>query len=187
MSRPNTIIEGPNPSGLCFCGCGELTSVSPRTFTHLGMRPGDHYRFIPGHQRRKSAVDFTVEDRGFETPCHIWQRATNSGYGYLTVDGRNAYAHIFFWEQKNGPVPEGLVLDHAVCQTPACCNPDHLEAVTRAVNSRRGRHARASVEIALAIRAAVGTVSIAELARRHNLSRGAVYAIVHGFTWRNIE
>jgi hypothetical protein len=35
-----------------------------------------------------------------------------------------------------GTIPEGLTLDH-LCFVPCCCNPDHLEPVTRAENTRR--------------------------------------------------
>lgn len=35
-----------------------------------------------------------------------------------------------------GEIPHGLEIDH-LCNKPTCCNPDHLEAVTRAENERR--------------------------------------------------
>ena len=33
--------------------------------------------------------------------------------------------HRLMWEQKNGPVPDGLFVLHR-CDVRACCNPDHL-------------------------------------------------------------
>jgi hypothetical protein len=36
-----------------------------------------------------------------------------------------------------GPILDGLVIDH-LCSVRRCCNPDHLEAVTNAENTRRG-------------------------------------------------
>lgn len=58
-------------------------------------------------------------------------------------------AHRIAYELVRGQVPEGLVLDH-LCRNRACCNPDHLEAVTNYVNvvvrgeGLSARHARAA-------------------------------------------
>jgi hypothetical protein len=77
------------------------------------------------------------------TACWVWQRSTGGGYGFFTptpADGRtfkSARAHRWYWEQVNGPVPEGLELDH-LCRNRSCCNPAHLEAVTHQENCRRG-------------------------------------------------
>lgn len=73
------------------------------------------------------------------TGCWLWFGATNGiGYGKLSIghSGR-IYAHRASYELANGPIPEGLHLDHK-CRTPSCINPDHLEAVTNAENTRRG-------------------------------------------------
>lgn len=47
-------------------------------------------------------------------------------------------------ERLFGPVPAPLEIDH-LCRNPACCNPAHLEAVTRSVNALRGHAARRGV------------------------------------------
>ena len=49
----------------------------------------------------------------------------------IAEEAENAY------EDANGPIPDGLVIDH-LCRIPSCVNPEHLEAVTPAVNNRRG-------------------------------------------------
>lgn len=75
--------------------------------------------------------------------CLIWQGAQNSrGYGSVTNGhGGSMLAHRKVWESVNGPIPEGLTIDH-LCMTPLCLNVEHMEVVTRAENARRGCAAR---------------------------------------------
>lgn len=65
--------------------------------------------------------------------CVLWTgRKDKDGYGY---HGRSR-AHIVAFEAVNGPVPDGLVVDHG-CRRRACCFEPHLEAVTKSENERR--------------------------------------------------
>lgn len=85
---------------------------------------------------------FDFEEHGFVTPCWIWKRCIlPKGYGYwwppTNKPKRSTLAHKVMWEMQNGPVPKGLELDH-LCRNRACVRPDHLEAVTRRTNLRRG-------------------------------------------------
>jgi hypothetical protein len=59
------------------------------------------------------------------------------GYGQFRAFVRMLMAHRFAWEAINGPVPEGLELDH-LCRRTSCCRVDHLEAVTHRENVLRG-------------------------------------------------
>lgn len=67
--------------------------------------------------------------------CWNWQGATNShGYGRTKkLGGSENYAHRVSWMLANGPMPEGLVIDHK-CHNTACVNPEHLQAVTHKEN-----------------------------------------------------
>lgn len=71
--------------------------------------------------------------------CWLWSASRYpDGYGRFVDDGRvHIGAHIFAFRRFRGEVPRGLELDH-LCRVRECCNPDHLEPVTRSINVRRG-------------------------------------------------
>lgn len=74
-----------------------------------------------------------------KTPgCWFWRGKSRGrgGYGAFYWQGTNTTAHRVSYTLANGPIPEGLVIDHLCCE-PSCVNPDHLEAVTVEENSRR--------------------------------------------------
>lgn len=68
-------------------------------------------------------------------PCHV-VRCTNPNarYGATYHKGVQVSTHRYVWEKENGPIPDGLVVDH-VCRVKMCCNKDHLRLVTNAVNA----------------------------------------------------
>jgi hypothetical protein len=133
----------PNPSGLCMCGCGRSTPIAPTNAPKYGIKRGEHRRYISGHNKRKQ-IHYLEEDRGYETPCWIWQlgRLPNGyGVGYDETTQRSALAHRVCYVKNVGPIPDGLDLDH-LCRVRECCNPAHLEPVTRSENLKRGYAAR---------------------------------------------
>ncbi len=45
--------------------------------------------------------------------CHIWTaRLDQDGYGTFSYQGRQRLAHRLAYQWANGPIPEGLELDH---------------------------------------------------------------------------
>lgn len=68
--------------------------------------------------------------------CLIWPGAVDRGYGRVYVDGTAKRVHRVVWELRNGPIPDGLTIDH-VCRIRSCCNTDHMELVTSGENVRR--------------------------------------------------
>lgn len=76
------------------------------------------------------------------------------GYGVKSHHGKPRPVHRVVYEEAYGPIPDGLVIDHTChnsdescpggteCRHRRCVNPDHLEAVTRAENVRRGQLSR---------------------------------------------
>jgi hypothetical protein len=123
----------------CECGCGQTTRIAERTRASLGWVKGEPLRFVNHHNKKARGPAYVVEDRGYTTPCHIWQHSVNNkGYGRVVIDCKERLAHVDAWERVNGPVPTGLELDH-LCLVKPCVNPDHLEAVTHRENMRRYR------------------------------------------------
>lgn len=79
-----------------------------------------------------------------ENGCWIYSGyKVPAGYGTVRVgsqtDGtaRKAMTHRVTYEYFIGEIPEGLELDHYVCQEPSCCNPWHLDPCTHLVNIQR--------------------------------------------------
>lgn len=71
--------------------------------------------------------------------CWIWIANTNNaGYGLIwdADQDKKVYAHRWSYEAVNGPIPDGLSIDH-LCRNPLCVNPAHLEAVTHKENILR--------------------------------------------------
>lgn len=95
-----------------------------------------------------------VDRSGGTDACWPWSLSTTSkrgNYGQVKWQGSVQRAHRVAYELAVGPIPSGLTLDHTchdpdICVEPCphtrCCNPEHLEPVTRGENShRRARQA----------------------------------------------
>lgn len=72
--------------------------------------------------------------------CWLWQRTKIwGGYGQTQWHGRLQLVHRVMYEHYFGPIPAGKDLDH-LCRVRACCNPFHVEPVTRRENMLRSPH-----------------------------------------------
>lgn len=119
---------------LCECGCGRPVLINGKT--------GLLNRFIYGHHAKvtlkKEWDDYPPPVVDTETGCLRWQGPHHSqGYGLC---GKK-FAHRAAWESINGPVPEGMELDHVYdrgCRHRDCVNVSHLEPVTHLENLLRG-------------------------------------------------
>jgi hypothetical protein len=141
-------------------------------------------RYIKGHHRRKSvapAVGYVVDPL---TGCWLWKLALDrAGYG-ITRRGRKVHAHIAFWEDRHGPVPEGMELDH-LCQVVSCCNPDHLEAVTPTENKRRSGATKLTADDVATIKSS--PLSGVVLAKRYGVDPSNISHIRRGFSWGDVD
>jgi hypothetical protein len=94
---------------------------------------------LPPRMQNKISLELSgYADLGL---CWAWTGALNSrGYGCFSVDGRSQLTHRITYSLLVGTIAPGLEVDH-LCRNKRCCNPDHLEAVTRLVNQRRTERA----------------------------------------------
>ncbi|HNX48667.1 MAG TPA: HNH endonuclease signature motif containing protein [Thermoanaerobaculaceae bacterium] len=144
LKQPVDYENGPNPGGLCMCGCGEATPIARVTTSQTGTVAGKPQRYVRGHQNRSAPFDYVEDADG----CWIYQQHIGAwGYGIKRCPRRKRQtgAHVVFYERAHGPVPEGYVVDHmchnadtdcpgGTCKHRRCVNPDHLRAITGGEN-----------------------------------------------------
>lgn len=66
----------------------------------------------------------------------LWQGARyRSGYGQQFYQGKRTGAHRVAWMKANGPIPEGLEIDH-LCNVRLCVVVEHMQLVTHSENMR---------------------------------------------------
>ena len=83
---------------------------------------------------------YTVTESG----CWEWTGSTtHNGYGQFYDGTGMVRAHRYSWERTNGPIPDGMVVDH-LCHVRKCINPEHMRLLTTSENqqNRAGAQAR---------------------------------------------
>lgn len=166
------------PYGYCECRCGEKTA----------FRDGKPQRFRRGHAARKYPHGWTIEDRGYTTPCWIWNgHKDNKGYaeGPRRKGGRAQKEHRRQWEFRHGrPIPEGGLIHH-LCEQKSCVNPDHLALELNDADHLRRHAKKLTLEKAREIRAALADgESGFSLAQRFGVSTAEISFIRQGKHWR---
>ena len=130
---------------------------------------------------------WTPVEGGFTSPCHKWLGPISSGgYGRVYFNGMARQAHRVIYEQRHGPVPAPLEMDH-LCRNRWCVNPDHLEPVTKKENQRRGASSPLTTAKVASIKARLASgTSQSQLAREHGVSLSTVHDIRHGRLWADV-
>jgi len=122
------------------------------------------------------------------TGCWNYTMGLNAyGYGqYSLSHDKNISAHRYFFEKYKGKIKEGLILDH-LCRNKKCVNPNHLEVVSLAENTRRGLSAKLDKRKVGMIKVAYkfGKKTQKQIAKLFNINQSQVSRIVNGLRWTN--
>lgn len=73
-----------SPSGLCECGCGQQTAISPHTQRARGYVKGTPRRFVHGHHGRASQTPRPVRAAAADTD-HAWAAGILDGEGCIQI------------------------------------------------------------------------------------------------------
>jgi hypothetical protein len=182
---------GPNPTGLCMCGCGRAAPIADRNRPEQGHVKGQPTYFLRGHtpqQRRLSDPTrrYLVEDCGYETACWMWQGPTSQGYARVGIDGSRKLVHRLEWEKRHGAVPDGMQLHH-LCEIKRCVNPDHLQLMTAAEHTRIGPLTKLTPDDVQEIRRLLAEGSSnRQVARMYGLDRSTVSNIRTRKLWAHL-
>ena len=134
-----------------------------------------------------------------DTGCWVWQGPKSpKGYGIVWYAGDVWRAHRLAYVAWVGPITDGQVVRHLVCDNPPCINPAHLAVGSQADNVRdrdeRGRrtpprgilNGRATLTEAevfdIKFRLSEGE-SVSSIARSLGITVSKVSHIKNGVTW----
>lgn len=153
-----TLIAVDHPDTCSVDGCDEpydSAGLCHRHYNRAWLHSGDPHggtRIDDTDERlRRRTVEGPIPEQFYNPitdayngvppcPCRDWTSTTLYGYGVLSADGHVRRVHRVTYEQANGPIPDGLHLDH-LCRRTICCEPRHMEPVTPSENSRRQHRA----------------------------------------------
>src|ERR1044071_4540994 len=143
--------------GFCQCGCGQRTTIPTETSRKAGRVKGVPMKFVSGHNaykrfRLRWAPDDLERLRSYlradpVSGCLLFTgHISKAGYGHFQIGNKCVRAHRVAWLLAGKPIPPETPCVLHKCDTPACCNVEHLFLGTHRENAldkaRKGRGAR---------------------------------------------
>lgn len=116
-----------------ICGTKQLAKGLCYEHYHAARRKTDIRQGLTAQERILRRIEIDTE-----TGCWNWPGAKRGLYGYGNIyeDGKVMATHRVMYRDMVGPLLDGHEIDH-LCNNTGCCNPDHLEQVTREENMKR--------------------------------------------------
>jgi hypothetical protein len=118
------------------------------------------------------------------------------GHVYICRDGKTKFLHRVVYEEKNGKIPEGMIIRHK-CDNPSCINPDHLEVGTHKDNvtdrvernrsAKGSNNGRAKLNDEKVREIRLSDLSISELSRIFNVDRKVIRDVKNFITWKHVN
>jgi hypothetical protein len=132
-----------------------------------------------------------------ESGCWIWMSTIEkSGYGRVCSGKKPFYAHRVSYEQKHGPIPNGMMALHH-CDVKCCVNPDHIFVGTQQDNMtdkvRKNRqakginHGNAKLTEDQVREIKSSSETSIKLSAKFNYSASMIRAIKNGYIWKHLE
>jgi hypothetical protein len=132
-------------SSCIFEGCGGKPWAHGLCNAHLmHKRKGKALEPIKRSLGNTTEERFMARVEKIEGGCWLWRgqihsnrREGTEGYGVITVNKKPQFTHRWAYEKmKSRKLQPEDTLDH-LCRNTLCCNPEHLEVVTRSENTLR--------------------------------------------------
>jgi hypothetical protein len=146
---------------------------------------------IPAHVRLLSGLTYEPN-----TGCWLWTGAVSEkGYGLIGTRSprATARAHRVAYEHFVAPLSADALVMHS-CDTPCCCNPEHLRPATASDNTvdmqRKGRSrfgGRACLKPAQIEHIRLREMGAVEYARLYGVTSKHIQKIQRGVSWRRLS
>lgn len=132
--------QGPNPSGLCRCGCGGVTPIAKRSETKRGYVKGQPHKFLPHHNSLTSKKGSSAV---------AWKGGrSNASRGYININqpghpraknGNQVHEHILIAEKALGKYlpPKAVVHHHTPEQLVICQDQAYHKFIHQRTNALR--------------------------------------------------
>lgn len=144
-----------------------------------------------------SKIDMREHDQ-----CWEWTGAKSNGYGAIKHRKKKLDAHRVAFLLQHGSIKPGMIVGHK-CDNKSCCNPLHLECITRAKNNidaiqRIPRHVARGAEVYCSkstdelVRAIILIRQLTgwgkrKIAAELGISTERVGYIIHADGWRHLK